>query len=70
MYQLGFHSRADVFAQAACLRAVRLGGISSEHAMEVDMRLAYMAQLHGQASSAVRLYYGMMGNLGTSDGGR
>lgn len=61
--------RTNVCAQAACLRAVRLGGMSLADYVEVDMRLAYVAQLHGQASSAGRLYYSIMGRS-TNNSGR
>lgn len=56
--------------QAACLRAVRLGGMSIDDAVETDMRLAAAAYLHGHESNALKIYFGIMGQPFTNENGR
>lgn len=52
------------------MRAARLGGMSIDDAVEVDMRLAAIAFNHGRPSAAVRLYFCIMFDPSTTDGGR
>lgn len=59
-----------IVAQAACLRAARVGGITVDEAAEVDMRLAAIAERYGRPSAAVQLYFRMMASPATNDNGR
>lgn len=52
------------------MRAARLGELSIDEAVEVDMRLAAIALLHGRPSAAIRLYFRIMGYASTTNDGR